>query len=451
MVSGEYPPMTGGVARYTRNLVRALSKRADIEQVWVATSTVVEKLANNNSNSSGDGVNDPGLDGHKVYGIIKKGDRRNSDRLLRLVEELKPDIVNIQYERGLYEIDTTVCHTINRILHGSTLDKFYRACPVPTVSTLHTVFPYEEYQGYIKERARRKEGRFGFLPTPFRIAIRKWVMERRYDLLLQVVRLSTEIISPAETIHNVVKRGTVIYHGAEPALLSSEASSHLPSSNSTTNIRTVSAQTTITSTTTAAMPRNNKEEFRKQFGLPTNRMLLLAFGYVGSYKGFDLLDRLELPEGWSIVVKQTRHERGVEKPLSLKKESTISLDLGYMDDVTMSKLLSACDAIIFPYRVVSLSGVMFDALAHGLPFVASDLEFFKEFAKMGLGITSERTPAALAKALFTLAGEYGKFKRNVEQFAPRLRWDRIAEEHTRFYSKCITCYGNGSAKKMYNS
>ena len=34
---------------------------------------------------------------------------------------------------------------------------------------------------------------------------------------------------------------------------------------------------------------------------------------------------------------------------------------------------------------------MFDGLAHGLPFIASDLEFFREFSSMGLGITVKRT------------------------------------------------------------
>jgi len=43
-----------------------------------------------------------------------------------------------------------------------------------------------------------------------------------------------------------------------------------------------------------------------------------------------------------------------------------------------------------PYSVSSGSGVMFDALAHGLPFVATDLGFFKEFAKKRFGNNSEK-------------------------------------------------------------
>src|SRR3712207_3931277 len=365
VVSGEYPPMKGGVGRYTFNLVHALAKKPDVE-VSVAIGANASPL-----------TSDPNQDTNSVTttaaaattttttttyrGIIRKGDKRNSDRILQIVSEIKPDVVNIQYERGLYEVDTTIRHTFWRLVHGSTLDRFYKMCPVPTVSTLHTVFPQEEYSAYIKERALRKEGRFGFLPQPLRAAIRRWVLKQRYDLLLQVVNQSDGVISPARTLQEVVRRGAVIYHGAEPAIEFSSTSSLM----------------------------NDKKEFRKGFGLPLDKMILLAFGYAGSYKGFDVLGSLDLPNGWSLAVKQTKHERGSEKPIDVRKSgdsTVISLHLGYLDDNTLSKLFFACDAIIFPYKIVSISGVMFDALAHGLPFVASDLKFFKEFADMGLGI-----------------------------------------------------------------
>ncbi|MDQ5859811.1 MAG: glycosyl transferase, partial [Thermoproteota archaeon] len=359
-------------------------------------------------------------------GIIRKGDKRNSDRILQIVSEIKPDVVNIQYERGLYEVDTTIRHTFWRLVHGSTLDRFYKMCPVPTVSTLHTVFPQDEYSAYIKERALRKEGRFGFLPQPLRAAIRRWVLKQRYDLLLQVVNQSYGVISPARTLQEVVRRGTVIYHGAEPAI-------ELPS-------------------TTSSLMNHKKEHFRKAFGLPVNKKLLLAFGYAGSYKGFDVLGSLNLPNGWSLVIKQTKHERGFERPIEFGKKNnnrdnvTISLNLGYLDETTMSKLFFACDAIIFPYKIVSISGVMFDALAHGLPFVASDLRFFKEFADMGLGIVCKRTTQSFERAISTLALEYDKYKTTVEQFRSKLRWSNIANKHIEFFSGLISQYNNNSSE-----
>src|SRR5215217_673807 len=387
VVSGEYPPMKGGVGRYTFNLVHALAKESNID-VSVAISSPASAppppstahATTATTATTGAPAARPKSNKVTVYpGIVRKGDKQNSDHLFQLVSETNPDIVNIQYERGLYEVDTTIRHTLWRLVHGSTLDRFYRKCPVPIVSTLHTVFPEEEYRSYVKDRALRKEGRFGFLPMPLRAAIRRWVMEQRYHLLLEVVRLSDGIISPARTIKDVVRRGTVIYHGAEPNI-------EVSSSSTTTN------------------DKQHQQQFRKELGLPSEKMLLLAFGYAGSYKGFDVLGSLRLPDGWSLVVKQTKHERGSEKPIDLRKNGdnsndVVSLHLGYLDDSTLSKLFFACDAIIFPYKVVSVSGVMFDALAHGLPFIASNLRFFREFADMGLGIACNRDMQSFEQAL----------------------------------------------------
>lgn len=412
--------MKGGVGRYTKNLVHAIAKKPNVD-VAVAISA---------SSSSSFATSDPsqGSKNVTIYrGAVRKGDKRNSDRILQIVSEVKPDVVNIQYERGLYEVDTTIRHTFWRLVHGSTLNRFYRMCPVPTASTLHTVFPQDEYCAYVKDRALRKEGRFGFLPQPLRAAIRRWVMEQRYNLLLQVVSQSDGIISPARTLQEVVRRGTVIYHGAEPAIELSSSSSSM----------------------------NDKKEFRKEFGLPLDKMLLLAFGYAGSYKGFDVLAELGLPDGWSLVVKQTKHERGFEKPIEIggknDRDNVISLNLGYLDDTTMSKLFFACDAIIFPYKIVSISGVMFDALAHGLPFIASDLRFFKEFAEMGLGIVCERNMQSFDRSISTLALEHNEYKTRVEQFRSKLQWSNIANKHLEFFSGLISQFNNESATTYENS
>jgi glycosyltransferase involved in cell wall biosynthesis len=422
VVSGEYPPMNGGVGRYTKNLVHAIAKKPNVE-VSVA-------IGGGGGSATAPITSDPSTDSNNVtvyHGVVRKGDKRNSERILQIVSETKPDVVNIQYERGLYEIDTTIRHTFWRLMHGSTLDRFYKMSPVPTVSTLHTVFPQDEYYAYIKERATRKEGRFGFLPQPLRAAIRRWVMKQRYDLLLHVVSQSDGVISPARTLQEVVRGGTVIYHGAEPAIELSSLSSRI----------------------------NDKKEFRKEFGLPLDKMLLLAFGYAGSYKGFDVLAKLRLPFGWSLVVKQTKHERGFEKPIELgggKNEgvnNVISLNLGYLDDTTMSKLFFACDAIIFPYKIVSISGVMFDALAHGLPFIASDLRFFKEFAEMGLGIVCKRNTQSFERSISTLALEYNEYKTRVEQFRSKLQWSNVANKHLEFFSGLISQDSNNESATKY--
>jgi glycosyltransferase involved in cell wall biosynthesis len=414
IISGEYPPMKGGVGRYTSHLVEALCKKRNLDvhiglgnfqlRKGILSSSTTPSQSDNNPENCSVSSNDDDINKRSNYhqDIIKKGDRKNSDRLLDLIHELKPDIVNIQYERGLYEVDTSIFHMSQRIIHGSTLNRFFSKCNVPTISTLHTVLPHDEYQEYINERALRKEGRFAALPLQLRAPIRRWVLKRRYELLFDVVRVSDEIISLAKTIQEIVRRGTVIYHGAEPA--------------------------------SSLVSPKNKFEYRKEFGLPDDKRLLLAFGYIGSYKGFDILDRLKLPDGWSLVAKQNTHERGIEKPIFLRN-NVINLNLGYINDITLSKIFFACDAIILPYKVVSVSGVLFDALAHGLPFIASDLRFFKEFSALDLGITCNRNTSAISESISSLDSDYDRYKKNVQGFSPALKWSKVAENHIKLYTK----------------
>lgn len=394
IVSGEYPPMMGGVGRYTQNLVTAFKKKEKLD-VHLAVGSL-----NNITSTSDNTYDESGVH----YNIIKKGDRKNSDRLLDLIDRIRPDIINVQYERGLYEIDTTLLQIFKGALYRSTLDRFYSKSPVPIISTLHTIFPYGEYEDYIKERAHRKEGRFSVLPLFLRAPIRIWVLRQRYHYLLGATTLSDEIICLARTIRQITNQGTIIYHGAEPA-------SSLISS------------------------AGKKDEFKNYFGFPKNKKLLLAFGYVGSYKGFDILSKLKLPEDWCLVVKQNTHDRGSESPVQVK--NAIVLPLGHISDTELSRLFFACDAIIFPYRIVSVSGVLFEALAHGLPFIASELAFFREFAEMGLGITCSRRLEAFEDSIRRLSEHYDEYKKNVQEFGFKLRWNVIADNYLQVCSRLL--------------
>ena len=78
MVSTEYPPMNGGVGRYTANLVTYLRKLGI--EVYVAC----------NEEGKGD-----------VSGLSPKNPQ-NSEVLSKVVGEIHPDIVHIQYEPGMY-------------------------------------------------------------------------------------------------------------------------------------------------------------------------------------------------------------------------------------------------------------------------------------------------------------------------------------------------------------
>ena len=81
MVSTEYPPMRGGVGRYSAELVEALRKTGTGIEVDVACNE----------------------DGNGEYRGISPRNERNSEVLLKIVdEESRPDVVHVQFEPGLY-------------------------------------------------------------------------------------------------------------------------------------------------------------------------------------------------------------------------------------------------------------------------------------------------------------------------------------------------------------
>lgn len=375
MVSGEYPPMRGGVGRYTENLVKALKKFAE---VTVACDVSCK------------------TDEENIYKIISPDDRHNSDKILNLVNEISPDVIHIQLEPYLYDVEPKLTHFFkNRYI--STLDKLYRKENKKIITTPHSVVPFDEYWNFAKETVFRRQSRYKFLPSKISGVARKWVIKKRLAMSIHYSRMSKQVVNLSDASKKAIGHGTTIYHGAEPTFFGAI----------------------------------DKKELRKEFGLPDDKMLLVASGYAAEYKGFDMLKKIKPPKNWKIVVKQTTHERTLLKPIPMS--NVISVNDKYFSDQKLSKLFFSCDAVILPYRTVSISGVLFDAFAHGLPFVASDLKFFKEFASLGLGVAVERNVQSLSKAIELLDSDYSKYKKNVERFQPKLKWSTVASNHINLY------------------
>ena len=77
---------------------------------------------------------------------------------------------------------------------------------------------------------------------------------------------------------------------------------------------------------------------------------------------------------------------------------------------------------------------MFDGLAHGVPFIASDLEFFREFSAQGLGITVKRNPDGFSNGIKKLDNDYDKYVTRVNGFKKKLSWDYVSKQHQSLYT-----------------
>ena len=118
LVSPEFPPMSGGIGRYTYNLKKNLMKMGLTVQV------VCDRR--------GDGE----------FSGITQHNTRNSEILLELVEKIKPDVVHVQYEPGLYGLKLDM---FNPAKTSTNIDSFYTLCKVPIITTFHSAYPFRQW------------------------------------------------------------------------------------------------------------------------------------------------------------------------------------------------------------------------------------------------------------------------------------------------------------------
>ncbi len=385
MVSTEYPPMNGGVGRYTANLVAALRK------LGMDVFVVCDKLG------KGD-----------FFGLSPKN-TQNSEILLETADKIQPDIIHVQFEPGMYGL---VIDGINPSKTRTYIDSFYRKSNYPIITTFHTIYNFRQWisQGtHIKKSGKAKQ-----LGIPLRFLVRFW----KYSLLYRAFQnqnkeklaLSKEGIVFSQYTSKLIGGGKVIYHGAEPAL--------------------------------STVP--NKKDARRSLSLPEGGekeeediRIALALGYKTSNKGWDILRKIKLPQGWRIVINSSKSHYNTESykmnEILRSNKNIIDIQKGFLSEEDLSMLFYSADAVLLPYKVTAGSGVMFDAIAHGLPFVASDLGFFKEFSAQGLGITVKRSSKEFSNGVRLLNKNYNIYKESVNNFKMKLTWDSVAKQHEYWY------------------
>ena len=378
MVSTEYPPMQGGVGRYCKKLVDALREQ-DIEVLVLC-----------NEDGGGD------LKG------ISPTNKNNSKVLIKIVKEIKPDLVHVQYEHGLYGIK------LNPLMPGRTctsIEQFYRDCEVPIVTTFHSAYTFRQWLKLVVPLKSKNLGKAG---TFLQLVYDYWthLLNYRSFSLLNRRKIGPKRagIVFSKYLGKLIPGSYLIYHGAEPAI---------------------------------SGPMDKKTA-RSMFSLPENTKIALATGFMTATKGWDVIRKMKLPDGWKIVINTSRNHYNTEKVRpNPENQNVINLNKGFLSDKELSALFYSADALLLPYKVSSGSGVMYDGLGHLLPFISSNIKFFKEFSDLGLGISTSRSPDKFSKELVRLDLDYKKYKEAVSRFSKNLSWKEVAMKHIHVYNSVI--------------
>jgi glycosyltransferase involved in cell wall biosynthesis len=378
MISTEYPPMQGGVGHYCKKLVESL--RSEGAQVFVVCNE----------------------DGKGDFNGISPNNQDNSRVLLKIVNEIEPDVVHVQYEQGLYGIHLD---PINPTRTHTNIEFFYDKCTVPIVTTFHSAYTFTQWMRLVVPLNNRIFGRLG---TFLRMAYDYWTHLLNYSsfnsLNKRKIGFNKSGVVFSKYLANIIPGSNLIYHGAEPSI----------------------------------SPPLDRREVRKLFLLPEDKKIALAVGFMTATKGWDVIGKMKVPKDWKVVINTSRNHYGREKLNDkFENEGVINLNRGFLSETELSLLFYCADALVLPYKVASGSGVMYDGLAHGLPFISSKIEFFKEFSDMGLGISVDRDPVEFSKALLKLEVDYKRYKDAVVNFRKDLLWKEGAKKHILLYNSII--------------
>src|ERR671920_2005755 len=382
MVSTEYPPMNGGVGRYTSNLTRELNK----------LGLQVQVLSNEN--------------GHGDFLGLSPKNTKNYSVLLKIVNEVKPDIVHIQFEHGLYGLKL---NRLNPKKTNTNIDLFYDLCKTPIVTTFHTAFNFKQWMNIVATKNKNEKWKVKSYAEKL---LKYWTHFLNFksfnNLNKDKINKSKRGIVFSRYMKDKIGGGDIIYHGSEPII---------------------------------PYDATLKGKARTKFSLSKKKKIILALGFRTNTKGWDILDKMVIPSNWTIVMNSSKNyyntENYIPKISANHEKEIIDLHKGFLSDMDLSLLFYAADAVILPYKVSSGSGVMFDGLAHGLPFVATDLKFFREFASQGLGITVKRNPHAFSSGIKKLDRNYFKYAETVDAFKQKLKWNFVARQHSQLYYSTI--------------
>lgn len=159
----------------------------------------------------------------------------------------------------------------------------------------------------------------------------------------------------------------------------------------------------------------DRDAARQALGLAADQQVALFFGYIREYKGLDLL-----LEAWPTVQEQQKDTRLViaGDPVRLSASRRAELEeqaetvgavhhFGYVPFEDVARYFAAADVLVMPYRHISQSGVLYLALALGVPVLATRVGALPEMLVDGESavLVPPESPDALAEGLLRLFGD----------------------------------------------
>jgi glycosyltransferase involved in cell wall biosynthesis len=182
----------------------------------------------------------------------------------------------------------------------------------------------------------------------------------------------------------------------------------------------------------------------------TERPVVLCFGLMRPYKGIDLL-----LEAWREIEDAELWIAGMPRmdvsSLIASAPPNVHFVPRFIGDTELPAYFQRADLVVLPYREIDQSGVLFTALAFGVPLLLSDVGGFPEVAATGAARTF---PAGDVSALRSALRELLSDPAALSALAERARaaatgayaWDAIAQRTLELYRSLTSSPGEEHPK-----
>jgi glycosyltransferase involved in cell wall biosynthesis len=449
LISGEFPPMQGGVGDFTNELGKALA------ELGVEVSVITSAEAR---------MQDAGCRKQEahflrlasciVHPVIEKWDWDSWRRIMGLLDQIRPDIINIQYQTAAYDMHPAINLLPLRLGLSRTLSHTFHVSRF-TFYVSRLTFYVSRFTFYVSRltshevTSRSPEGHplivvtFHDLKVPYLFPkagrLRWWVN-------LALARWSDAVI---------------VTNTEDFARMSNYSF-----------IRSLSL-IPIGSNISPQPPADyDREAWRARWGVKPDGILLSYFGFLNESKGAEtlvralarLVQREHNPQPASniqypisnIQLIMVGGKVGSSDPTNiayLKRIEGLIEELGLADRVfwtgytpqsEVSANLLASDICVLPYRdgASFRRGSFMAALAHGLPIVSTRPRVDVPELRHGENIllVPPDAPVALAEAIARLSADV-ELRRRLGEGAARLAqsftWEKIAEKTEALYEKLL--------------
>lgn len=395
LITGEFPPMQGGVGDFTREIGLAMSRLG--AEVSVISSVQAAQPAETAASPGEGSVVE--RDGHRLtlYPVIERWDFSSWSRIAQVLEATGSRVLGIQYQTAAYQ------------MHPAT-----------------NLLPWR--LRLVKDRPR--------------------VVVTFHDLKLPY------LFPKAGPVRRWVTRALIL--GSEATIVTNEEDRIRAEEYGAENLHLFPIGSNIDP---QAPPDYDRWKWRERWGVGPDEVLLCYFGFLNESKGgevlFKALARL-VAAGEKVKLLMIGGKVGSSDPTNLAYLEQMEIligDLsladrvawtGYVDGPEVSASFWGSDICVLPYRdgVSFRRGTLMAALAHGMPIVSTHprVEIGQIVEGENMALAPPGDAEALAEKIRAVAASdqlRQRLARGASELSRLFSWEAIAEETIKVYERTL--------------